>query len=106
MMHVARAVAQLSPMRHRVGACVVRGGRVLGVGHNKPGSTKMSKSRWSRHAEVQAIILAGDVRGSTLFVYRALRDGSAGLARPCHDCQEVIDAAGIRKVVFSAPVVG
>lgn len=101
-MHVARAASRLSPMRTRVGACVTKNGKVLGLGFNKPGYSSRSKSMFSRHAEVAAIISAGDCRGATMFVFRGHGlTGAPMLARPCKDCAEAIEMAGIRRVIFS-----
>lgn len=101
MMHVAASVSRLSSMRQRVGAAVVKGGRILGVGCNRPGSSTRTPSSWSRHAELQAIVNAGDVRGATIYVYSERRDGTIRLAKPCVNCAELIRTAGIKKVVYS-----
>lgn len=101
-MHVAAAASKLSPLKPKVGAAIVRGGRVLSVGFNRPGSSKLSASRYSRHAEVAAIIAGGDVRGGTIYVFRShAKTGVPLLAKPCRDCQDALELAGIRKVVFS-----
>jgi diaminohydroxyphosphoribosylaminopyrimidine deaminase/5-amino-6-(5-phosphoribosylamino)uracil reductase len=70
-----------------VGAVIVRGGRVLGEGyHRKAGMP---------HAEVEALSVAGDVRGATLYV--TLEPCSHhGRTPPCTDA---IMAAGITRVV-------
>lgn len=103
MMHVARAAASLSPMRTKVGACVVRGGRVLGVGYNKMGSSRLSSSQWSRHAEVAALLSAGDCHGATLYVFRGHnKTGEPMLARPCEACAEAIKIAGVKRVVWTS----
>lgn len=102
-MHVAQSVSRLSTMRKRVGAAVIKSGRVVGVGCNREGVSKLSRSKYSRHAEVQAVIAAGDVRGGTLYVYRELNTlvRSEAMAKPCADCMEVMIRAGIKKVVYT-----
>ena len=100
MMHVARAASRLSPLRPKIGAAVVKGGRVLGIGYNRPGSSRWSK--WSRHAEVTALLNASQTEGATLYVWRGHgKTGEPMLSKPCEGCQEAIRLAGIRKVVFS-----
>ena len=102
MLHVARAASKLSPMKTRVGAAVVRGGRVLGVGYNRMGTSRLSTSKWSRHAEIAALISAGDCRGAVLYVYREHnKTGEPLLAKPCDACNEAIRMAGIKKVVHT-----
>jgi deoxycytidylate deaminase len=104
MLHVAQAASKLSTMKQRMGAAILKNGRVMGVGYNRMGSTKRSPAAWSRHAELQAIIAAGDVRGSTIYVYRGHgQTGSPMLARPCATCFELLDEAGVRRVVYSTP---
>lgn len=99
-MHVARATSRLSIMKPQMGAVVHKNGRVLGVGHNKPGSNKWT--RFSRHAEAVAILNAGDCRGATLEVYREHRLTHQPLiAKPCKACQTLAEMSGIKKVVWS-----
>lgn len=100
-MDVARAASRLSQLRPQVGAAVIKGGRVLGIGFNRPGSSKYSK--WTRHAEVVALLNArGRTRGATLYVWRGHGlTGEAMLAKPCAGCQVAIRLAGIKKVVYS-----
>ena len=100
MMSIARAASKLSPMKPKLGAVVMKGGSVLGIGYNRPGSSP--HSRWSRHAELTAIVAAGDCRGATLYVWRGhALTGEPLLAKPCSGCQEAISLAGIRKVIYS-----
>ena len=104
MNHIAEAASRLSSMPKRVGAAVIKNGKVLGVGYNRTGYTTRTPKAWSRHAEVQAVIQAGNVRGSTVYVYRGHRlTDSPLLARPCTTCMELLSIAGVRKVVYSSP---
>jgi deoxycytidylate deaminase len=99
-MHVARAASRLSPLKPKMGAAIVKGGRVLAVGYNRPGSTQWN--HWSRHAETTAIIAAGDCKGATIYVYR--EHGITGeplMAKPCQGCAEAISLSGIRRVVYT-----
>lgn len=103
MLHVAAATSQLSTMRKRVGAAVVKNGRVLSVGYNRTGYASRTPKAWSRHAELSAIIQAGDVRGATVYVYRSYLNGSPGMAKPCETCSILLKEAGIKRVVYSTP---
>jgi deoxycytidylate deaminase len=100
MMHVAQAASKLSHMKPRIGAAVVKGGRVLGIGYNRPGSSKYSQ--WSRHAEIAAIVAAGDCHGASIYVWRGHAiTGEPLMSKPCKGCEEAISLAGIRKIFYS-----
>lgn len=79
--------------RHRVGAVVVRGGRVLAKSHN----------RLTRHAEVRALagLWASECEGAVVYVVRPTYTGGVGLARPCPDCERELRMKGVKKVVYS-----
>ena len=98
-LEIARAAARQSTQKKQVGAVVVRGGRVLGLGYNREGSCKQTPGAWSRHAEVVAVLDAGDARGCTVYVYRGKL--SPRLAKPCASCRVVLKAAGVKRVVYS-----
>ena len=59
------------------------------------------------HAEIDAIIKAlkeislEELKKSTLYISRILRDGTCGLSRPCTGCQKAIKAFGIEKIVWT-----
>ena len=100
MMHVARAASMLSPLSPKMGAAIVKGGCVLGVGYNRPGSTHWNQ--WSRHAETTAILAAGNCQNATLYVYREHGlTGEPMMAKPCKDCAEAISLAGIKRVGYT-----
>lgn len=93
-------------MRH--GAVIVKSGNVLGVGvnvdKNHPSimSPEHIKPHCSVHAEVAAMKrVKGDLRGATIYVARVSKAGLPALSRPCFACARAIDAAGIKKVVWS-----
>lgn len=104
-----RAVAAASMSTHRrwrLGATVVKGGRVLAIGVNRPRndpSVIPNDVFWecSVHAEADAIRRAGSTKGARLFVARLTRGGRLALARPCDRCMEVIRDAGIQRVVYT-----
>lgn len=92
--------------QHRVGAVVVKGGRVLSFGHNQIRPSKELKTE-TIHAEEAAILQAikasgvHSLAGTTLYVTRFTKGGSTGLARPCSRCMGLIRSCGIRKVYYS-----
>ena len=88
-----------SDLRVKVGACVVRGGRILGLASNKSGSGR--RGTWSRHAEVRAC-LNRDVRGASIYIARGHGiTGSLRFSRPCGSCMELLAEVGIKKVYFT-----
>lgn len=97
---LAAALSRQSDMSKQVGAVIVRGGRVLGVGFNRMGSCKHTPAAWSRHAETQAVLSAGsNVKGATVYVYRGKH--TPRLARPCDSCRTLLTTVGVRTMVYS-----
>jgi deoxycytidylate deaminase len=94
-------------MRHRHGAVVVKGGRVLSIGINKhrndPENIQKSivKASCSVHAEVDALSRISNAKGATIYVARVAKNGETALSRPCNNCWTAIQNSGIRKVVFT-----
>ncbi len=93
-----------SIMKFKIGAVILKRGRILGFGHN---STKThphfgsKKQYMTMHSEGAALYcakkLGNDTKGATMIVYR--RNGR--LARPCESCQRLIEKAGIAKVIYT-----
>ena len=111
MIHIATKRAKESKFeRARVGACIVRGGRILSSGVNRIGYSRYRLDRRfpeSIHAEVAAIVellkarRSHELVGSTLYVSRIDAGGSPRMARPCSYCQRIIESVGIRKVFYT-----
>ena len=105
---VARYFAAKSKSRRMHGAVVVKSGRVLGTGFNKDKnspyivSPEHIKTHCSTHAEVDAIRDANwNVKGAILYVARVNSQGIDRESKPCIRCQSVIDAAEIKKVIYT-----
>ena len=81
--------------RHRIGCVVVKGGKILGVGHNL----------FTKHAEERATngIWHSELVGATVYVARPMyhKDMTIGLAKPCKNCERLLRDLGIKKVVYS-----
>lgn len=92
--------------QHRVGAVVVKGGRILSYGHNQIRPSKELKTE-TIHAEEAAILQAIKTSGITslanskLYVTRYTKAGAVGLSKPCVRCMGLIRSCGIRKVYYS-----
>jgi deoxycytidylate deaminase len=107
VINVAYKTAQHSTFhKHRLGAVIVRGHRVLAAGSN---SIRYSKEigKSTLHAEEAAIIKMLKSRrqhllvGSDLYVTRILPSGRLGLSKPCPRCMELITAVGINRVFYT-----
>lgn len=90
-----------------------RKGKILSHGENqynkshplaKHFSVKAGESELKHciHAELSAILRAGDKQIDSLFVQRFASDGTYALAMPCKSCQAAIKAYGIRLVRFTS----
>lgn len=108
----ALTLACNSTCRHRHGALVVKSGRVVGQGYNRVINNPMlfpddmfndHKEHISIHAEVAALnqVSPEVAHGAVLYVARTRSCGAPGMSRPCPRCQEAIEKAGIKKVVYS-----
>lgn len=104
------AIEEMNKSSHttRVGAVVFKGKRIYGSGHNgiRSSSLCMKYRNWeeSLHAE-QAALLNLDwnkLKGFSILVYRAKKDGSLALARPCPMCQKLIEHVGIKNIYYTS----
>ena len=110
MISLATKQARKSSFKQRIGAVIVKGGRLISVGFNQVGKTNPNHKTWdsSRHAEEDAILKRLSIRdglsslaNSTLYVSRVKANGTPGLAKPCVNCERLARAVGIRKVVYT-----
>jgi len=88
---IAYNVAQGSTHpKHKMGAIVVRGGRII--------SSAWNLAAWHRHAEARACYHKDDtdLSGATLYVVR----WKSTMSKPCASCMEAIRKARIKKVVY------
>lgn len=105
---LARKVATYSKERKRHGCVIVRSGKIVGFGSNKfrnnpdQVSSEHIKTGCSYHAEVVALRMAGaKAAGATLYVARINIDGLDRNSKPCHNCNNAIKVAGIKRVVYT-----
>lgn len=110
MIHLALKQAQHSTFKYRVGAVLVKSSRVLSVGWNVEGYSRLISRKPAStmlHAEQMVILKLlkerrfADLAGSTLYVARITKQERPALARPCVFCMALINAVGIKKVVYS-----
>jgi deoxycytidylate deaminase len=92
--------------KHRVGAVIVKGNRILSVGHNRLRSSAVTKTK-TLHAEGAAILKLlkenrlHDLAGASLYVTRFTKSGAVGMAMPCPSCHALIKSVGISTVYYT-----
>lgn len=114
MIHEAINLAKNNPTDlAKMGAVIVKNRRVIGSGQNSrkshPLQRLFSKSdlKIALHAEISAIVDAlrnhdeNELRGSTIFVARVLKNGSRAIAKPCPVCERAIKAYGIEAAYWT-----
>lgn len=107
MIKIACKAAEKSTFdRHRLGAVIVRGHRVLATGVN---GIRYSREigKGTLHAEEAAIVKMlrsnrqHQLIGADLYVSRVRPNGSIGLSRPCNRCMDLIKSVGISRVFYT-----
>lgn len=92
--------------QHRMGAVIVKGGRIISFGHNKLRPSKELKTE-TIHAEEDAVlqaIKAGGIQSlvsSKIYVTRFTKGGSIGLSKPCSRCMALLTSVGVRQVHYT-----
>jgi tRNA(Arg) A34 adenosine deaminase TadA len=105
-MNLAAQQALMAPHdKWRVGAVIVRSGRVLSTGYNRYRNdpAQVEPGGVSYHAEQVALRKVGDAEGSTIYVARVTRSGLIGLAKPCEMCQDLLQSHGVHTAVWTTP---
>lgn len=92
------------------GAVLVKGGRVLAQGINKPKTNQFIETYAHHedctiHAEAHVILQVRkkiDLNGAKLYVARMRKnDKQPGISKPCIMCQKIIRRYGIKKVFYT-----
>ena len=112
----AESVSTLSNHRCKIGCVVVRGHRIISSGHNSKDSVHAFQARIDKeyfncecagvlHAETDALLplikSKIDLNGASIYVFRRMKDGSLGMARPCQRCMKVIRKCGIKYINYT-----
>lgn len=98
------ASRQSTATNFRLGAVIVKGNKVLGIGFNDPFKTHpLSNTPYQYiHAELSAIINSRtDLDGAFIYVYRSGLKERPLMSKPCEHCMEHLYRAGIKKVFYS-----
>lgn len=95
--------------RARVGAVLVRGGRIIESACNaiRGASAIPRRIPESLHAE-QAVIVKllhtnrqHLIAGATVYVSRILSNGTTSIAKPCSECEKILRNLGIKRVRYT-----
>ena len=92
--------------QHRLGAVVVKGGRILATGFNELRPSSVTKTP-TLHAEASAILKLlkkrklHDLFGSSVYVARYTKGGKIGMARPCAHCYQLLQSVGVRDIYYT-----
>ena len=92
--------------------CYDKKGRVLSIGENsyrkshplmKFFSEKAgdSEHKVAIHAELQAVLRAGDAQVDSILVERYDAQGHPRLAKPCKTCQQMLKAFGVQEIRYT-----
>lgn len=107
MIRLAQKAAKKSTfMRHRVGAVLVKGNRVLGTGFNAIRYNK-TIGKPTIHAEEAAVVgvlknMGHDALiGSRIYVSRFTNGGNIGLAAPCPRCRALLQSFGVAYAIYT-----
>lgn len=102
-----RKEAHKCEMRHRLGAVVIKNGKIISTGHNQKRYVKSLKKTWRSRkdsvcAERMALLKCLDkARGAVLYVGRVNNENDFLLAKPCETCMRMIKDLGIKRVFYT-----
>jgi deoxycytidylate deaminase len=89
----------------RVGAILVRQGKIISRGFNKIRHNKEENSRWtnSLHAEIDCLkkIPIEKRKGCSLYIYREDRKANLANSMPCFYCLKTIIGSRLKFIVFT-----
>lgn len=112
---IRKALKKAEESQHyfQTAALIAKGSRILAAAvncHKTHPLQEKFKPLWQRkyanstHAELRAIVALPQelLQDATLYVARRLKCGLGGLSRPCAMCRKVIEAAGLKRVVYTS----
>ena len=87
-------------------AIVVRGNKIISIGRNTrrlPLSSvgRDSKKMYSFHAEYNVLKKVRDAEGADMYVLRTLKKGGFANAKPCINCERIINERGVKRVFYT-----
>lgn len=98
----ASKIALTSDNRFRVGAIIVKSGRVMGGSPNiTRRSPRTPPNRFSIHAEIAAINVSSDCDKATIYIARLNSSNQYSISKPCAWCMQKMVESGISRVVHT-----
>lgn len=99
----AEKVATLSSHPKRMGAAIYKQQKLISIGWNTLKTHTKSRT-WNntQHAEFAALlgVPKHHVVGAEMYVVRILKNGNRAHSKPCGECEELLWAAGIKRVWY------
>lgn len=105
--NLARTQSLKVDFRARIGAVLVKSGKPVNVGQNKPYKTHPLTKKYDEfkttHAEIDACIGIDRhlIVGSELYVYRETFDGNLANSKPCDMCMAFLKEFGLKKIYYT-----
>lgn len=97
--------AQNSPLIYKHSACLMKNGKIFGIGFNKYYGIKLNnqKINLSIHAEMNVMLAknAKHIRGMDILIIRISSNNKLQNSRPCNTCIDKMKKKGIRKAYYS-----
>ena len=112
----ARSISELSNHRCKIGCVVVSSHKIISSGHNSATNTHAFQARIDKkyfgcecagylHAETDALLPLirnnVDLSKASIYIYRRMKNGGVGMARPCPRCMSIIKQAKIRDINYT-----
>lgn len=100
---ILKKLASKSPVNHKHGACLIKGGKIQAIGVNKYFQIKTHNQsiRIGIHAEIDALSAVKYTKGMDILVIRVSKSQGLQNSRPCNSCIEKLQQRGIRKAFYS-----
>ncbi len=89
--------------QYKMGAVIMVKNRPIAIGYNHLKSHPCMGNKRT-HAELSAILSIRNktrLKGATMVVFRRRKDGGLGNARPCTQCQKMLDEYGFKTFVYT-----
>lgn len=88
----------------RLGAALYLGKRLISIGWNQDKTHPEQRSIFNwQHAELNCLIGTSktDLSRATMYVARINKGGKLKIGKPCKDCQRILRASGLRRVIYT-----
>lgn len=90
--------------QHKMGAVIFLKNRPIAIGFNHLKTHPCMGIKTTTHAELSALLSIRNksrLKGATMVVFRRRKDGSLGNARPCEQCQKLLDKYGFKTFIYT-----